>query len=322
MKRLAVLVLLAGFGVMVALVAAYGAGEVWQAAARVGWLGLATVLALRLLVIACMGLAWWLLGRGRADAAPGRFVFGRLLRDSAADTLPLSQLGGFVIGARAASMVGVAGSFAAASTVVDVTLELIGQLGYILLGLGLLAWLLPGTAFVLPALGGVLAMLGLVAGFIALQARGAGAVEALGRRLARDWLGRDLGEAGAVQRDIAVLHARRGTAALGALAHLGCWLLNGVETWVTLQLMGLPVALAEALVIDSLLYALRSIAFLVPNALGVQEIGFILFGGMFGVSADAALALSLLRRARDLAIGVPVLLLWQVIEGRRAFGRR
>jgi len=61
----------------------------------------------------------------------------------------------------------------------------------------------------------------------------------------------------------------------------------------------------------------RSMAFMVPQALGVQEGGYIMMGAMFGVPAEAALALSLVRRARDLTIGVPVLLLWQIMEGRR-----
>ena len=79
-------------------------------------------------------------------------------------------------------------------------------------------------------------------------------------------------------------------------------------------------SVAEALVIDSLLYGMRSVAFLVPSAVGVQEGGLILLCGLFGVGADAALALSLIKRARDLAIGVPALLAWQMLEGRRAFG--
>ncbi len=34
-----------------------------------------------------------------------------------------------------------------------------------------------------------------------------------------------------------------------------------------------------------------------------------------------ALALSLLKRARDLVIGVPALLAWQIVESRRLLGR-
>ena len=56
---------------------------------------------------------------------------------------------------------------------------------------------------------------------------------------------------------------------------------------------------------------------MVPSGLGVQEGAYALLGPLFGLPADAALALSLLKRARDLAIGIPLLLGWQVIESRR-----
>jgi hypothetical protein len=81
--------------------------------------------------------------------------------------------------------------------------------------------------------------------------------------------------------------------------------------------LGAPVALGAALVIDSLISGLRSAAFMVPQALGVQEGGYILLGALFGLTPEVALALSLVRRARDLVIGVPVLVAWQISEGRR-----
>ena len=41
------------------------------------------------------------------------------------------------------------------------------------------------------------------------------------------------------------------------------------------------------------------------------------FGPLFGLPVEAALALSLLKRARDIAVGVPMLLSWQLAESRR-----
>jgi len=76
------------------------------------------------------------------------------------------------------------------------------------------------------------------------------------------------------------------------------------------------------LAIESLLYAVRSVAFLVPNALGIQEGAYVLLGAAFGLPPEMALALSLLKRARDLVLGIPALLLWQFVEGRRLWVRR
>jgi len=53
----------------------------------------------------------------------------------------------------------------------------------------------------------------------------------------------------------------------------------------------------------------------VPASLGVQEGGYVLVGALFGLSPEAALALSLLKRARDFVLGIPALMVWQVVEG-------
>ena len=39
---------------------------------------------------------------------------------------------------------------------------------------------------------------------------------------------------------------------------------------------------------------------------------------LFGLPAPAALALSLLKRARDITLSVPILLIWQLAEGGHA----
>jgi uncharacterized membrane protein YbhN (UPF0104 family) len=75
----------------------------------------------------------------------------------------------------------------------------------------------------------------------------------------------------------------------------------------------------SAVAIESLLAALRSAMVFVPSAIGVQEAGYAALAPVFGLGPEIGLAVSLLRRARDVAVGVPVLLIWQAIEGRRAF---
>lgn len=318
MKFAAVLGLVAGLALATLLVLAYGAGAIWHAAAALGWGGFAAVALYHTALMGLMGVAWWLLAAGQLWARVWRFAAARLIRDSASEALPFSQLGGYVAGVRAATLAGIPAAFAAGSTVVDVTAELAAQLAYTLLGLGLLAWLRPGDRLILPVLAGVAVMTVLAGIFIAVQARGAGLLERASTRLTRQFLGR-AGASGAVQDTITRLHARPLRLAAATLVHLASWVLSGLETWLTLHLMGVPLSVAAALAIDSLLYGLRSVAFFVPSALGVQEGGLVLLGGMFGLGPEAALALSFIKRGRDLAIGVPALLAWQMIEGRRAW---
>ena len=319
MRHIVVLGLVAGIALLTALVAHYGLHAIVHALTTLGWGGFAVVIGFHLLLIAMMGSAWWLLGVGRPDARAWRFMWGRLIRESGAEALPFSQLGGFVLGARAVTLTGVSSAFAAASTVVDISVEMVSQLGYTLLGLGLLAWLQPENPLVGPILAGIVFMAVLAITFIVVQARCAGWADRGLACLAQSWFGMRPGRTNAVRTEIHEIHGRRAMLALSGLTHLSTWLLNGVEAWITLRLMGVPLGLGAVLIIDSLLYGIRSAAFFVPNAIGVQEGGYVMLGGLFGVAPDVAMALSLVRRGRDLVIGVPALLVWQLVEGRRAW---
>jgi hypothetical protein len=85
--------------------------------------------------------------------------------------------------------------------------------------------------------------------------------------------------------------------------------------------MGRPTSLADAFVIESLGMAARSAGFAVPGALGVQEAGFIMVCGLFAIPADIAIALSMVKRARELWVGIPGLMLWQWSEVQRLMRR-
>ena len=104
--------------------------------------------------------------------------------------------------------------------------------------------------------------------------------------------------------------------------HLLEWLATGAEAWLALRLMDVPYRSLPQPVSKALLYAVRSVAFMVPMAAGVQEGGYLVVGAAFGLPPDQALALSLLKRGRDVALGVPALLGWQALEGGQWWRRR
>jgi putative membrane protein len=310
--------LLLGFVLAAALFFHFGYGPVATAFKSMGWLGFAAIVLFRLGLVVLMGSSWWVLGRGRADAAVGRFVWGRLIRDSASEVLPLSQLGGFVSGARAVALRGVSGSFATASTLVDLSVELVTKLPYALAGLGLLCMLRPQTQLAVPAIGGLVLLAAAAVLFIALQSRGAALGDRLRARLARRWPALQLAETDAIRDTVESIQRARPNLRWALAGHLASWFLGGVETWLLLLFAGAPLGLGAAIAIDSLVATLRSGAFFVPGALGVQEGGYLILCGAFGVAAGPALAVSLIRRARDGFIGVPALLVWQAMESARA----
>jgi uncharacterized membrane protein YbhN (UPF0104 family) len=106
--------------------------------------------------------------------------------------------------------------------------------------------------------------------------------------------------------------------ALSAALHFGGWTASAVGAWIAFRLIGAHVDLASVVAIESLVGAVRSAAVIVPHALGVQEAAYAVLAPLFGVGAEFGLAVSLLKRARDIAVGVPILLIWQAVEGRRA----
>ena len=314
MKRLPLVAAAIGLALIGALVAHYGAGAVVRSLLAIGWAGFAAICAIHLALIAIMGIAWWVLLPG---TTPGTAMWARLVRDSASEVLPLSQLGGYVAGARAMAVAGVSGTAAAASTIVDVTLECFAQLAYTGLALAWLLHIEPQTRLAAPvalglAVGGVLG-----AGFVVAQRRGFGLLDRFAQALGRGWGERTAAGAAALHAAIAAIYARSAGAWAGFAIHLACWVASTLEAWLGLRLMGAPLGFGAVLVIESLLYAIRSVAFAVPNAVGVQEGAYILLGASFGLTPETALALSLMKRARDLVIGLPALGLWQLIEGGR-----
>jgi putative membrane protein len=291
---------------------------VWHALAAIGWGGFAIVCLIHLAVVVLMGISWLVIVPETRGERRAVFVWARLVRDSGAEILPFSQLGGFVMGARAAALSGVASIMAAASTIVDVTLELFAQLAFTALGLVLLVVARPGTDLALPVGAGLAVMLAAAIAFVVAQRRGLSVADRIASHMLGDWAKAGL-SLGGMENAIEAIYARVGAAWLGGVLHLLCWIASGIEAWIALRLMGVSIDVGAVLTIESLLYAVRSIAFAVPNAVGVQEGAYLVIGSLFGLAPETVLALSLLKRARDLTLGLPALLAWQALEARRAF---
>jgi glycosyltransferase 2 family protein len=284
----------------------------------VGWAGFVTICVIHLTLMAAMGIAWWLLLPGTRLWIS---IWGRQVRDAGSEVLPLSQVGGYLLGARAIAFAGVPGTIAAASTIVDVSLEFVSQIAFTGLALGWLIRLRPGASVAVPVAIGLAAAGILAAGLLVAQRRGFGLIDRLAGALGRDWMERTAAGAASLHTAISAIYQRRIRLLASFVIHLFCWIAATTEAWLALRFAGAPLDFAVVLVIEGLLYAVRSVAFAVPNAVGVQEGAYILLGGGFGLTPEMALALSLLKRARDLALGLPVLAVCQFFEGQRLWRR-
>jgi putative membrane protein len=316
-RRAAVIIALIGLVLATGIIAYVGFGKVVSAFAEIGWKGLLGLCLTYLAPVALLAAAWLVLDPGAPIRTWFTFYFARLVRDASGELLPFSSLGGFVFGARAAILGGVDPAIAISTTVADVTAEFIGQLGFTALGIALL-WYRPDaqgenqqliTSSVLGLGAGVLA----AAAFILLQRRATGPIE---RGVAR-WAPSALAQTSAVVSSLHGLYQRPARLTASSVLHLSAWVLGGIGVWAGLWIAGRHMSLRTIMGVESLVYVVRTITFAAPMGLGVIEGGYVVVGHLFGLTPEFALALSLIKRVRDIAIGLPALALWQVMEGRR-----
>lgn len=320
MKLITILALLIGLALFAYLLVHFGAAEIFAGVAVAGW-GLLWVTLYRFVTIYAHGMGWRALFP--QDARPAFWIWfrARWAGEAINALLPVAQVGGEMARAQMTARFTKSGAVAGATVISDFTLGLVGQLVYTVAGVALLA----GSAGVAGHTNAVIAGLLLVAmavGGLYLAQH----PNVLGRMAERFARGRSetwnsiAGGIAAVSRETAVIYAdrKRGAACI-AWRIVGWFLLTG-ETWLALHFLGyrpsLATSLSVALILESLIMAVRSAAFAMPGVLGVQEGAFVLLGQMVGLQPEMALALSLVKRLREIFVGIPGIVLWAASEGK------
>jgi putative membrane protein len=233
----------------------------------------------------------------------------RWVREGVNALLPVAQVGGQVAGGSILVRRGVAPVLAIAGTILDLTLEAASQLIFTLAGIGILVGLRGDRAWLGWVGGGVVLSAAGVLAFVAAQRLGLlRLVEAGMERLARRWPALGAWSLDGLHATLMRRQADRKAVLRAMLLHSLSWSAGALEVWVALLALGYGVGVVEAFVIESLAMAARSAGFAVPGAVGVQEGGFVLVCGLFGVPAETALALSVLKRLREVLIGAPALM--------------
>jgi len=234
----------------------------------------------------------------------GYLLWVTIVRESIDRLLPVASVGGGVAGVRLLSWRGIAISSASATVVVEILLTLIASYLFAVAGLLLLIRygatgqeyrrVILGLLFSLP----VPVIAGLVLRYGSVFARLEGFLRPMvGVSAASE-------AAASLDRELRAC-LRRGRALLiaGGL-QLAAFVSGAFEVWFALTLFGHPVDVSTALILESMTQALRLAA-------------LVLFGHALGISAELALAVSLAKRVREVVCGVPALLSWQWMEGRR-----
>ena len=308
---------LIGIAILIALVARSGLPEILRDLATAGW-ALLWVIPARLLSLSLDAAAWKTLLRDKPRATVPWLTWVAAVRDSVNNLLPVARVGGEVAGVRLVMSRGIPGALAAATVIVEISLTLVIQVAFTLLGLALLLYYLRDHEAARVVFVGLLLSLPAVAVFIVLQYR-VGLFELLERGL-QALTGRSVlslaGDPGRLDRTVKELYRRPRPILFALLWQCLVMIGTAAELWFALWLLGHPITPMAAIMLESLTQALQSVSFLVPAGIGIQEGGFVLFGAATGLTPEVALALSFARRVRDLGVGLPVLLSWQWVEGR------
>jgi putative membrane protein len=316
-RRIGLSLLLLGFGLAACaiLVWSIGIDDLQRALAPVR-LGFVPIVLAHFLPVLCDVLGWRLLFREGAPAVSTLAAI-RLIGEACNNLLPVAQIGGEFVRARVAVIAGAHALDATASVVADLTLGAATQMVFCAFALLLLVALYDASLAV-PILIAIVVIAISVALFFQLQRRGSIAVaQRLVDRFGMPaWFSR-LTRVSAIHERLEGVYGDRQRTSRAAAWRLAGWMAGAAEMYLTLLFLGQPIGWEEAVILEALPQALRSAAFAIPGGLGVQEAGFLAIGAILGLDPVTALAVGLIRRGRDVALGIPALAAYGIIEARR-----
>ncbi len=315
MKNLKFLYLLIGLGLLALVLAHTDLGQLWDQTVLVGW-GIGVILAIYLAAFILDSISWQLaLLSLNFDLSNTYKIWKiRMVGEAVNNTTPLATMGGepvkavllkkhFSMGYREGT----------ASLIIAKTTNLLALVVFLVAGFGLMLAtdVLPSSYNLIAGAGLIAFTAGILLFFLVQRYK----ISSLaGTWIARTRLGRFLEDLLHHVHDMEdrlihfyIRHRRRFLLAL-ALA-LANWVIGALELYVTLWFLGHPVTFSEAWIIEAIAQLVRSGAFFIPGALGVQEGAFMIVIEAMTGRGVLGLAVAMIRRFREIIwIGWGVLL--------------
>jgi putative membrane protein len=308
----------AGAALFTILLVRQGVMAVGAAVVTAGW-GIAAIAAFHFVPILLDALAWRVLFPKAVRPRWQSLFWMRWIGESISNLIPSAAVGGDIVRARLATITGTPMAVAAATVIVDVTLGVVTQILFTLLGLILLVQATGRTSLVGPTLIGAILAIAAIAGFYIAQRLGIFRfISVIITRLVKSPEWSSLVQSGeTLDQTVRDFYARRRGVLACCLWTIISLIASSGEIFIALYALGAHPTFLNALILQSMAMTVKSAAFPVPGQLGVQESGYLVVGNLLGIPGETAFAISLLARFRDLIVGIPGLVLWQLIEGRR-----
>ncbi len=322
-KVLSYIGLIVGLAVMTGLIAWQGLGEVSDLILASGWPILLVPLAWSPTVV--LGTMTWRLLFAPGKEPTFKDTFMALWMGRSINTLlPVASIGGEVVKARMLILWGHPKAEASASVVVDKTVQVFGVIIWGLIGVSLLVHYSVEQDLIAAALTGFAVLGAACAGFVLVQKAGMARVmvNSAHKVTKSDYFENMKDGAERVDECVRGSYSRHGRLALAIFWRALALILQTAEVWAAAYVLGHPITIMEAMFLKSMTSTLSDVAFVIPNAYGIQEGAFVVLGAMIGLPPDLMLAVSLSIRIRELIVDVPGLVIWQHAEGHHFFKKR
>jgi putative membrane protein len=250
-------------------------------------------------------------------AGLGYVVWVTTVREAVDRLLPVASIGGGIVGVRLMQWRALPVVAVAASVIVEILLTLGALYLFAVLGVILLRGFM-AEGHPLPHILPTLLLSLLIPTLTAVLLRYGSVFERLEHGL-RPLVGITAASEGAALLDETLkrFFRRRWALLFAGTLQLLALISGSFEIWFVLRLLGHPIDLSAAIILESLTQAVRHLAFVVPSGIGVQEASLVLFGRALGLSEELALAVSLAKRGREVLCGIPSLISWQFLEMHR-----
>lgn len=308
-----------GLLVLIGLVLHEGAATILQLLASAGWI-LLLIVPFHAIPLYLDTLGWRsLLKKNHRPSSVVLFGMAAI-REAINRLLPVANIGGELVGVRLLALRGIETTQAAASIIIELFLTLVSLCIFVVLGVLCLIHVTDQpqliedvTLWLLLTLPLLLVLAILLHNPTAFALLGEAAQRLVGR-FARSFnivaWSMSLNEA---MRSLFQAPLRLCAAVLYQVAGL---LVGALETWLVLRWVDQPVSIPASIALEATTQAVRHFIFFVPAGLGAQEAALMGVAALLGLPQEAALALSLAKRMREILFGLPALLGWQWIEAR------
>jgi putative membrane protein len=238
----------------------------------------------------------------------------RLVGEAMNSITPTAYLGGEPVKAFVLQRFGIPLTEGTTSVILAKTALTVAQIAFVIVGVALFMLRGDGGVAMLPLFAALtLAGVGVAALLVLLQRRGlVGFVARFVQRLVpRARLAQRLAQrAPEIDERLRSFYGARPRAAARSVAfHFVGWITGAAEVYAIMALIGYPVTVGDAIVIEALAQPTRLAGVFIPGTLGVQEAGGMVIFRMLGLVPELGLAMMLLKRVREIGFNVLGLLL-------------